>query len=55
VADRAVLGTAAPILAWKTPSVQVLPGLLWQTAHSIPATPVTDTPPIVTADVNSAL
>ena len=43
------------MLAWKVPSAQVLPGLLWQTAHSIPATPFTDAPPIVTADVNSAV
>src|SRR5438270_549253 len=42
------------MLAWKVPSVQVAPGLLWQTAHSIWLTPVTDTPPIVAADVKRA-
>ena len=47
-------GTAAPMFAWNSgdcagrPSAQLTPGLWWQTAHSIPVTPVTETPPMVT-------
>ena len=51
-ADPQSFGVAAPMLAWKTPSLQVEPGLLWQVEQSICDTFVTETPPMVTALVN---